>query len=299
MRKITALFLLATALLTAQNHRFMYEYRFVPDLTNPSDIKKELMVLDVEQQKSVYYSYERFRADSAAQADVARQVATGSTNINIQRRERTGAVNYKVEKQHPDFKTDLITNIGSDRYRVTETAKPQWKIFGETQKVGEYTAQKAETEFGGRKWTAWFTTDLPFQDGPYKFYGLPGLIVKLSDESETHTMVLVAVKKTEPVKAKAEDLTGTPGRVLPFMGKEMVITESQFKKLWKEYTNDPAKSMREMMMKSTPENQVVVKMRTADGRELSDPREVLKNMETRVKEMLKKNNNPIEPDLYY
>lgn len=33
--------------------------------------------------------------------------------------------------------------------------------------------QKATCDFAGRKWIAWFTTEIPIQDGPYKFYGLP------------------------------------------------------------------------------------------------------------------------------
>ena len=44
-------------------------------------------------------------------------------------------------------------------------------------KIGEYEAQKATTEFGGRQWTVWFTEAIPFPDSTYKFSGL-GLIVK-------------------------------------------------------------------------------------------------------------------------
>jgi GLPGLI family protein len=54
------------------------------------------------------------------------------------------------------------------------------------EKIGNWEAQKATTEFGGRKWTAWFCEEIPLSDGPYKFKGLPGLIVKISDADNSH-----------------------------------------------------------------------------------------------------------------
>jgi GLPGLI family protein len=68
-----------------------------------------------------------------------------------------------------------------DKYKIKEDKKLEWKILPDQQKIGEYKVQKATTSFGGRDWTAWFTTDIPIQDGPYVFYGLPGLIVKIED----------------------------------------------------------------------------------------------------------------------
>jgi GLPGLI family protein len=40
------------------------------------------------------------------------------------------------------------------------------------------------------------STDIPFQDGPYKFYGLPGLIVKIEDEEK----LFMAVSGNKTVK---------------------------------------------------------------------------------------------------
>ncbi|RXM57797.1 GLPGLI family protein [Chryseobacterium sp. CH1] len=40
--------------------------------------------------------------------------------------------------------------------------------------IGKYKSQKAETNYGGRNWIAWFTTELPFADGPLYFNGLFG-----------------------------------------------------------------------------------------------------------------------------
>ena len=41
------------------------------------------------------------------------------------------------------------------------------------------------------KLTAWFSTDLPFQEYPYRFHGLPGLIVELYDEQNDYHFNLV------------------------------------------------------------------------------------------------------------
>jgi GLPGLI family protein len=41
--------------------------------------------------------------------------------------------------------------------------------------------ENATTKFGGRNWTAWFCEQIPFQEGPYKFRGLPALIFEISD----------------------------------------------------------------------------------------------------------------------
>lgn len=49
--------------------------------------------------------------------------------------------------------------------------------------------------FAGREWTAWFTSEISIPDGPYKFYGLPGLILKISDKTNTHSFEMISVQK--------------------------------------------------------------------------------------------------------
>jgi GLPGLI family protein len=104
-------------------------------------------------------------------------------------------VEYVVNKSYPDYKTTLKQRVQADTYIISDDKKIDWKIGTETQKIMNYTVQKATTNFGGRNWVAWFTTDLPFPDGPYKFHGLPGLIVKLEDSTGSHIMTMVANKK--------------------------------------------------------------------------------------------------------
>ena len=297
MKKISLALLLIIGFTSFAQNRFFYDYKFIPDSTDKANVLKEIMLLDIDKSGSKYYGQEKFVADSTSQADLERQLKLSPNSISISRNDKPGMITYKVTKQYPDFKTHLFTKISSDSYKIEEDKKPEWKILPDKQKIGEYNAQKATTKYGGREWTAWFSTDLPFQDGPYKFYGLPGLIVKIEDKTGSHSLTLVGNKTIQTTTEKEMNLP--QGVQLYGMGgKDIEINKSQFKKAWKAYKNDPTKNMREMMMKNTETNKVVFKTKSADGKEISDPNLVFREMEKKAKEGFKKNNNPIEPELY-
>ena len=294
---ITSGFFLVILFAQAQTNRFFYDYKFVPDINSKTDVKTEMMVLDINSKGSSYYSHATFVADSIQKADIEKQIQINPGSINIKKSENPGQISFKVTKDYPGFKTYLFRKISSDQYKIGEDSKPEWKISDEKQKIGEYNTQKATTSFGGREWTAWFTQEIPFQDGPYKFYGLPGLIVKIEDETKTHSMTLAGNKKINSSSDEKELNLPNEIRVFGMGGKEIDVTEDQFRKVWKAYVNDPTKNMREMMLKNTDTNRVIFRTKTADGREISDPNQVFREMEKKAKEGFKKNNNPIEPDL--
>ncbi|WP_394674240.1 GLPGLI family protein [uncultured Chryseobacterium sp.] len=297
MKNTVLLFVIFSALIQAQTNRFFYEYKYIPDINNKDDVKKEMMQLDITPKGSSYYSYDKFVSDSTIVAAVEKQAKSGSGNIQINRHDKPNQINYKVVKDYPDFRTYLSTKISTDQYKVKEDQKPVWKILPDKQKIGEYMAQKATTSYGGRDWIAWFTSEIPFQDGPYKFYGLPGLIVKIEDTTGSHIMTLVGNKKIANPSSDAEFKLPAGMVMLGVGGKEIEVTEEQFRKVWKAYLNDPSKNMRQMMA-GNGDMKMTFKFKDASGKEISDPNQVLRAMEKSTKERLAKDNNPIEPDLY-
>ena len=59
----------------------------------------------------------------------------------------------------------------------------------------------ATADFRGRRWTAWFATDIPVSDGPWKLGGLPGLILEAYDKGHQYTFTAVGLERVakEPI----------------------------------------------------------------------------------------------------
>ena len=59
----------------------------------------------------------------------------------------------------------------------------------------------ATSDFRGRHWTAWFATDIPVSDGPWKLGGLPGLILEAYDKGHQYTFTAVGLERVaeEPI----------------------------------------------------------------------------------------------------
>ena len=270
------LFLIFGILTFAQNKRFIYEYKFISDSTKIDDVKTEMMFLDTTKDGSKYYSYTVFNSDSLMKVDLEKQLAaTGS--INVKSDMQKGSVRYSVTKTYPDYKINLHRRLGMEAYNISDDRKINWKISSEKEKIGEWNAQKAEADFAGRHWIAWFSTDIPIQDGPYKFRGLPGLIVKIEDKTGSHKMELKGIK----------NITGNVD-INVFEVKEIAVNSKQFQKVIKEYENDPTKGIKQIQMGGTS-----IVLTGKDGTSTK----IAKEQEERLKARIKKDNNRIELDI--
>ncbi|MGA9211348.1 GLPGLI family protein [Kaistella sp.] len=287
MKKLSALLMLFGLMLSAQNNRVVYEYQFRLDSTKIDSLKTEWMYLDISKNGSKYYSKAAFESDSIVNESIKKQMASGMKNISVSRQSFGGEIKDEVEKTYPEYKTFLISKIGNDSYKALEDRKLVWKILPDKKQLGTFNVQKATTNFAGRNWTAWFTTDVPIQDGPYKFSGLPGLIVEIFDQTGSHKMELKGIKKMAETTPEELD---TQGKDIPFTKKKPIdVNRQQYVKQLKQYENDPVQGMREIL--SRPNSKVMINV---NGKEISEPKEVLRELEKNAKEEIAKNNNKIE-----
>lgn len=284
MKHFLLLFSILGIFATAQNQRFAYEYTYIADSTNRDKVEKELMYLDITKDGSKFYSRPVYVSDSTMKANFEKEIkATGSMNVTIKSMSTSGKIRDKVFKNYPNYNTFLITKIGIDAYKVLDDQEIVWKILPEREKIGEFMAQKAGTKMFGRIWTAWFSSEIPLQDGPYKFHGLPGLIVKISDASNSHVFDLKAATKFEGETENLADFYGGE--------KAIEINQKQYKKLYLDARNDPAKGLRQLIA-----NSINIQLKDASGREMSSA-EMIRNREKIGKENNLKNNNVLELDL--
>jgi len=263
--------------ISAQNNRFVYQVTMKPDAENKSDIKTENAYLDISAEKSLFYSENRYKRDSILQKAFQGGGGRGSVSREQMEGVRTN-INYSVEKDKASQKTYFKDRIGRDVYVYEEDRPLNWKISSETTKIGDYKVQKATTDFAGRTWTAWFTTDLPYQDGPYKFGGLPGLIVKVEDDKGDYSFDLMKNYKI------AEIVT------LNQFGNTLKVKRSDYLKQQEKFKTDPMS-----FMQSGGGGGFPAPPRAGGGRGGNqNPADMRKRMEERVKEEAKKNSNPIE-----
>lgn len=80
----------------------------------------------------------------------------------------------------------FITEDNGETYKacnITESFSINWKLSNSETRIGNYNCKSATTEFRGRRYVAWYTEKIPLSVGPWKFNGLPGLILKVEDEA--------------------------------------------------------------------------------------------------------------------
>lgn len=97
---------------------------------------------------------------------------------------RRSQLMYQLWKNYPATNQLTFVEKTFKHLRYTEPMmRPEWTLVPKDSIIAGYHCQQATTEYRGRHWTVWFTPEVPYSDGPWMLYGLPGLILQ-AEESE-------------------------------------------------------------------------------------------------------------------
>jgi GLPGLI family protein len=177
--------------------KVQYNFIHVRDTTHRDKPYTETMMLLAGKEASYYTSFDRIEQDvngwlgflesrksgiQQANSPVGKDIYYGYFYLFAQQHksityEQTSAINYLVEGE--------LENLN-------------WKILKDTLNFSGIHTQKATTTYKGRNWIAWFAPELPFANGPWKLYGLPGLILEAYDDGNEVQFKFAGVEKVKP-----------------------------------------------------------------------------------------------------
>ncbi|MDO5395786.1 MAG: GLPGLI family protein [Bacteroidales bacterium] len=153
---------------------YSLKYKFHPDQKSAYD---DTRIVQIGSHNIKDYSDIINHFDSLATAQVNRG-ADSYSNVS--------GTPWPLEITRPirGVKADLKYRLSVSPFLVYSDSMPniEWEFLpDDNTSILGYECSKATTEFAGRQYTAWFTTEIPLPFGPYKFGGLPGLILKIAD----------------------------------------------------------------------------------------------------------------------
>lgn len=270
MKNLITLFsLLLFSINSAQTHRFIYELQYKYDSTS-SDYQKVNMILDINPEEVKFYGRDLLIADSLNKK---------FGNMDNRIVDMTGQI---LKRRTNSTENENFINIKFGYYLFKTNDKIDWKISNETKKNQDYTLQKATAIFGGRNWIAWFNNEIPFNEGPFKFRGLPGLIFEIKDDKNNFIYNLIKSQKIEGKPVTGEFLESN------FGNRAILISEKQMRKLMAEYYNDPFSFERTNFNKNNSNLRINI-----GGREIHSLEQL--NAETKnMQNIIKKYYNPVE-----
>lgn len=184
-RLIAFLFIITPILMYGQNtYRATYVLTYQIDSTNTSSFQTERMFLDFAEDVSVFKSYATHMKDSILQ----------SNNPNALFGIPKSDFRYKIFKTNGQLIS--LHDYTAYKYELKEDLPNlDWKLGTETKEILGYTCMMSTTTFAGRDYTAWYTLDIPISEGPYKFYGLPGMILEIYDSKNHYHFEAIGIVK--------------------------------------------------------------------------------------------------------
>ncbi|ETK12577.1 hypothetical protein T235_08500 [Tannerella sp. oral taxon BU063 isolate Cell 8/11] len=185
----------------------LYRYVYLND-TLTGKTKDDLLILQIGKSISKCFSHYSNQVDSLSALPngdmiIGKMINDAMNNGEFMR----GKYPHKrlktyIYKNYPEGRMTVTDGLILQDYCYVDSLHTQtWTMGDSTREVLGYTCQQATADFRGRRWTAWFATDIPVSDGPWKLGGLPGLILEAYDEGQQHLFTAVGLErvKDEPI----------------------------------------------------------------------------------------------------
>jgi GLPGLI family protein len=177
-----------------------YDYEFLVDSTNKNSLRNDQMYLQIGSRLSKFTCANYYLTDSSLYLMQSKKLDSYTIIAEV-RKSQKGVRNstiamYRIYKNYPGKGVMSFTAFDDKYYKVEQKMAMKWKLDTQNDMVIlGYTCQRASISYAGRDWVAWYSPQIPLAEGPYKFNGLPGLILKISDTKNLHCFTLNAINR--------------------------------------------------------------------------------------------------------
>ncbi|MUP44742.1 GLPGLI family protein [Gramella sp. BOM4] len=187
-------------------YKITYQLTYKPDSTQTEN-RTETMWLFSGTEASLFLSAGQALKDSLKQN--ANLAMIGSQQWKEKTKATKTDFDFRIYKDREKGMLHHAEKIFQDKLFYTQPlSQISWNMEQESKELFGYLAQKATTSFAGREYIAWFTPEIPITDGPYKFSGLPGLILQLEDAAQDYIFSFTGLEKLEdPIRIQVPPAT--------------------------------------------------------------------------------------------
>lgn len=139
---------------------------------------------------------------------------------------------YFIFKNLPQAGWQMVDYPMMELFQYQEPMGQDWELVEGDTIILEHPCQKAICHYHGRTWTAFYAIDIPISDGPWKLCGLPGLILRAYDHSDSFILNCVGIYRNV-------------GGVITMMNeKRRTLKPEQVHKLIEQIDSNPEEYMR-------------------------------------------------------
>lgn len=219
MRKVLLALLLVITItnLYAQRannvYRAVYQYEYIKDSINSRTVQ-DIIHLELSHNKSFCYSKYTWELDSLMATPNGEKLFEELLTASLRRDGPLAGTyphkrsTFMISKDRENKKIVVNDCLNDEFYEYTDPIEELvWSISDTTRIINGRSVIKAETIYHGRTWEVWFCPELPWSDGPWKFCGLPGLIVEAMDKDKLFVFRLISILPCDsPVKNWSYDV---------------------------------------------------------------------------------------------
>lgn len=183
-----------------------FTYKLKAKFDRRSDNRyEELFMLQVVDRKAFFASINSIKRDSVLELDNSRVTthnADGSITLSIKKGVIIPETPYYFTIIQTNENIQYFDYAAMSLFTYKQPVISNWELADETKIINTIICKKAKVKFKGRNWIAWYAPEIPLPYGPMKFSGLPGLIIKITDEKEDYDIELVKSLPVSQLKGK-------------------------------------------------------------------------------------------------